>query len=132
MRGLRPRVAQPRKGHAQILTRGTPREMEEEEDVAFLFSEFQNLRQASARVWGRAKAVKLPQCRRFREGLTGLVVATREVSRRDASETLELPRVRDTYTRNLHLHFTREKSYFSFTSIPWVGVGGSLPKPPVS
>ena len=40
MRGLRPWVAQPRKGHAQILTRGTPREMEEEEDVAFLFSEF--------------------------------------------------------------------------------------------
>ena len=61
MRGLRPRVAQPRKGHAQILTRGTPREMEEEEeDVAFLFSEFQNLRQASARVWGRAEVVKLP------------------------------------------------------------------------
>lgn len=51
-------MAQPCKGHAQILT--MPRETEEEEDVAFLFSEFQNLRQASAWVWGRAKAVKLP------------------------------------------------------------------------
>lgn len=53
-------MAQPRKGHAQILTRGTPWETEEEEDVAFLFSEFQNLRQASSQVRGKAEVGKLP------------------------------------------------------------------------
>lgn len=53
-------MAQPCKGHAQILTMPRETETEEEEDVAFLFSEFQNLRQASAWVWGRAEVVKLP------------------------------------------------------------------------
>ena len=52
-------MAQPRKGHVQILTRGTPWETEQE-DVAFLFSEFQNLRQASAQVRGKAEVVDLP------------------------------------------------------------------------
>lgn len=58
--------------------------------MAFLFSEFQNLRQASAWVWGRTRVVKLPQCRLFRR-VYWTSCRHREVSRQDALEMLELP-----------------------------------------